>query len=141
MTDEHASGDVSRRAFLAATGTVGAVGLAGCTQEGAGSGDRGDDGGLSDTIDVAGSSTVFPVATAMAGRFESEHATVDIDLQSTGSGGGFANHFCPGRTDFNDASRPIQPEGEARSENGVTPIGIRQHRERQRPGRRRPSPA
>jgi phosphate transport system substrate-binding protein len=126
MTEESTSGRVSRRKFLAATGTVGAVGLAGCTQSGSGGGGDGGDGGdgeLSGTIDIAGSSTVFPLATAMAERFQEEHSEVNINIQSTGSGGGFANHFCPGRTDFNNASRPIQPpEEDACSENGVTPV-------------------
>jgi len=120
---------VSRRKFLAATGTVGAVGIAGCTQSGSGGGDGEDGGGgdggdgLSGTIDIAGSSTVFPLATAMAERFQAEHSEVNINIQSTGSGGGFANHFCPGRTDFNNASRPIQAEEEqACSDNDITPV-------------------
>jgi phosphate transport system substrate-binding protein len=128
MTEGSTSGRVSRRKFLAATGTVGAVGLAGCTQSGAGGDGGSDDGGdggdgLSGTIDIAGSSTVFPLATAMAERFQEQHSEVNINIQSTGSGGGFANHFCPGRTDFNNASRPVQPEEEqACSENDVTPV-------------------
>ena len=123
MTEESTSGRVSRRKFLAATGTVGAVGLAGCTQSGGGGGGDGDDGELSGTIDIAGSSTVFPLATAMAERFQAEHSEVNINIQSTGSGGGFANHFCPGRTDFNNASRPIQAEEEqACSDNDITPV-------------------
>ncbi|WP_049936574.1 PstS family phosphate ABC transporter substrate-binding protein [Haloplanus natans] len=123
MTEGSTSGRVSRRKFLAATGTVGAAGLAGCTQSGSGGGGGGD--GLSGTIDIAGSSTVFPLATAMAERFQEEHSGVNINIQSTGSGGGFANHFCPGRTDFNNASRPIQPEEEqACSENNITPVEL-----------------
>jgi len=126
MTEESTSGRVSRRKFLAATGSVGAVGLAGCTQSGAGGSDGGTDGdGLSGTIDIAGSSTVFPLATAMSERFQEQHSGVNINIQSTGSGGGFANHFCPGRTDFNNASRPIQPsEEETCSGNGVTPVEL-----------------
>jgi phosphate transport system substrate-binding protein len=125
MTDEPAGSSVSRRKFLTATGSIGAVGLAGCTQSGSGGDGNGGDGDLSGTIDIAGSSTVFPLATAMAERFQSQHSEVDINLQSTGSGGGFANHFCPGRTDFNNASRPIQPEEEeACSSNDVTPVEL-----------------
>jgi phosphate transport system substrate-binding protein len=123
MTEESTSGRLSRRTFLAATGTVGTVGLAGCTQSG--SGGDGGDGGLSGTIDIAGSSTVFPLATAMAERFEEQHSETNINIQSTGSGGGFANHFCPGRTDLNNASRPIQSEEEeACSSNGITPVEL-----------------
>jgi phosphate transport system substrate-binding protein len=133
MTDDVTDGRVSRRKFLAAAGAVGAVGIAGCTQEGSGDGDGGGgdggDGGsgdgLSGTIDVAGSSTVFPLATAMAERFQERHSGVDVNLQSTGSGGGFANHFCPGNTDFNNASRPIKPEEERTcADNDVTPVEL-----------------
>jgi phosphate transport system substrate-binding protein len=61
----------------------------------------------------------------MAERFEQEHPDVDINLQSTGSGGGFANHFCPGNTDFNNASRPIQEtERAACEDNGVEPVEL-----------------
>ena len=114
--------DLTRRTFLAGAATTGAVAAAGCTSNNTGTE---DDGGLSGDIGIAGSSTVFPLATAMAERFQSEHSDVNINIQSTGSGGGFANHFCPGRTDFNNASRPIQPEEEqACSENGITPVEL-----------------
>jgi len=132
MTDEPTGGSTSRRKFLTAAGSAGALALAGCTQSGSGGdgGDGGDGSSLSGTIDIAGSSTVFPLATAMAERFQSPdspsgHPEVNINIQSTGSGGGFANHFCPGRTDFNNASRPIQPEEEeACSENDITPVEL-----------------
>jgi phosphate transport system substrate-binding protein len=120
MTETSADGSTTRRRLLAAVGAAG-VGLAGCTQSGAGGG--GD--GLSGTIDIAGSSTVFRVAMAMAERFGSGHSGVDINRQSTGSGGGFANHVCAGRTDFNNASRPIRAEeAEDCSGNGVTPVEL-----------------
>lgn len=117
---------VSRRNFLVGAGAAGVVGLAGCTTTtDGGSGDGGSGDGLSGTIDIAGSSTVFPLATAMAERFEQEHPDVDINIQSTGSGGGFANHFCPGNTDFNNASRPIQEaERTACEDNGVEPVEL-----------------
>ena len=112
----------SRRAFLSVSGGFGLAGLAGCTQknpnldstaDGAdGSGTDDGSGRLSGDIDIAGSSTVFPLATAMSERFEEIHPEVDVSLQSTGSGGGFANYFCTCQTDFNNASRPIQPEEE-----------------------------
>jgi phosphate transport system substrate-binding protein len=137
----------TRRRFVAATsGTLGALALAGCTENnnsddgGNGGGGNTDNGGngddgngeLSGTIDIAGSSTVFPLATSMGERFttpEDEggagHTQVEINLQSTGSGGGFANHFCPGRTDFNNSSRPIQEEEQqACSENGIEPVEL-----------------
>jgi phosphate transport system substrate-binding protein len=112
MVRDRADG-VSRRRFLGAAGAAGVVGLAGCT-----TGET--DGTTTNEISIAGSSTVFPIASAVAERFESGRSGVDITVQSTGSGGGFANFFCPGRTDFNNASRPIKPtEEEQCRENGV----------------------
>jgi phosphate transport system substrate-binding protein len=131
MRNDSSSTGVSRRTFLTAAGSAGAVGLAGCTQSGDGGNGNGDggDGGsgdsLSGTIDIAGSSTVFPLATAMGERFQEDNPDVNINLQSTGSGGGFANHFCPGRTDFNNASRPIRSEEEqACADNDITPVEL-----------------
>jgi phosphate transport system substrate-binding protein len=50
---------------------------------------------------------------------------VGFNLQSTGSGGGFANHFCPGNTDFNNASRPIrEQEQEQCASNDVEPVEL-----------------
>ena len=136
---------ISRRKYLIGAGAAGVVGLAGCTTqtdnnttEGSGgtspttggssgnsSGGSSGSGSLSGTIDIAGSSTVFPLATAMAERFMQEHPDVKVNLQSTGSGGGFANHFCPGRTDFNNASRPIKQEEKAQCEkNNVNPVEL-----------------
>ena len=113
------SDDVSRRTFLSGAGAAGLATLAGCaTQAGGGSGDGGD--GLSGSIAIAGSSTVFPLATQMKQAFQEEHPDVSISIQSTGSGGGFQNHFCVGDTDFNNASRPIEPEEEQLcADNGV----------------------
>jgi len=116
---DHPAGSVSRRRFLGAAGGAGALALAGCTttQDG---GDGGDGGGLSGNINIAGSSTVFPLSVQLKERFQQEHSDVSISVQSTGSGGGFQNYFCVGDTDFNNASRPIQPEEEDLcSENGV----------------------
>jgi len=98
---------ITRRTALASVAGIGAVGLAGCTQ----SGDESSDG-LSGEISIAGSSTVFPLMSAIGEEFEVENPGVNIDISSTGSGGGFSNFFCEGRTDFNNASRPIQPAEE-----------------------------
>jgi len=123
---ERDTGGISRRTFLASTGAAGALTLAGCTQQTDGDGSDGGDGdGLSGTIDIAGSSTVFPLAVEMRSRFREEHPEVSINVQSTGSGGGFQNHFCPGDTDFNNASRPVrEAEQELCSDNGVEPVEL-----------------
>jgi phosphate transport system substrate-binding protein len=112
----------TRRQVLAGVGAAGAAALAGCqsTGDGEGSGDE-----LSGTIDIAGSSTVFPLATAMSEEFRSEHGEVEFNIQSTGSGGGFANHFCPGNTDFNNASRAIREQEEQQcADNDVEPVEL-----------------
>ncbi|MFC6975753.1 PstS family phosphate ABC transporter substrate-binding protein [Halomicroarcula sp. GCM10025709] len=127
MTDSPTRG-ISRRGFLTSTGAAGALALAGCTEGPSGSGDGGSDGGssgsgssgLSGEITITGSSTVYPVAVAVANRFQQEHSGVDISVSPTGSGGGFSNHFCVGNSDFNNASRPIKGEEEDLcSENGI----------------------
>jgi phosphate transport system substrate-binding protein len=141
MTRDLSSG-VSRRKFLLTSSAVGAAGLAGCTQnnDGGSSGGSGGSGGsddsddsdstatgqpLSGTINIAGSSTVFPLSTALGEIFQEDNPEVNINVQSTGSGGGFANFFCVGDTDFNNASRPIKPEEEEQcSSNGVEPVEL-----------------
>ncbi|ELZ96827.1 phosphate ABC transporter substrate-binding protein [Haloferax mucosum ATCC BAA-1512] len=137
-------GVLSRRKFLIASGAAGLTGLAGCTEnnsDSSGGDQSGGDGtstseteqsggdgsqSLSGTVDIAGSSTVFPLATAMAENFRVEHSEVNINIQSTGSGGGFANYFCPGETDFNNASRHIKgEEADQCSSNDVTPVELK----------------
>jgi phosphate transport system substrate-binding protein len=132
---------VSRRKFLVASGSVGAAALAGCSEnpqssDGNGGNDGGNGGGetttdggggsLTGEIKIAGSSTVFPLATQMKQAFQTDHPDVDISIQSTGSGGGFSNHFCPGRTDFNNASRPITEEEQQQcADNDVEPVELK----------------
>ncbi|SFH47800.1 phosphate transport system substrate-binding protein [Halorubrum aquaticum] len=125
---------ITRRRSLAALAGAGALALAGCTQSsgdggsgGDGSGDGSGDGGdsLSGSINIAGSSTVFPLMSAVMEDFAEEHPGIDPTISSTGSGGGFSNYFCVGETDFNNASRPIQPEEEQLcADNGVEYIEL-----------------
>jgi len=118
---------ISRRKFIAATGAAGTVAIAGCSEGDGSSGEGGEstDSGtesmsLSGTIDITGSSTVFPLASAVAEEFQGMHSDVDISIQSTGSGGGFENFFCPGESDINNASRPMkQEEMDNCAENGI----------------------
>jgi len=128
MTRDGSSG-VTRRGFLVASGAAGAATLAGCTQEGdtgdSASGGTGTDQQLSGDIDISGSSTVFPLATALTQRFDDEHPQVIPNVSPTGTGGGFANNFCTGDTDFNNASRRIrEAEREQCAGNGVEPVEL-----------------
>src|SRR6056297_3597221 len=103
---------VTRRTALASAAGLGTMALAGCTQSGSGDEEQ--------EINIAGSSTVFPLMSAIAEDYEAENSGVNVSISSTGSGGGFSNFFCVGETDFNNASRPIQPEEEELcAENGV----------------------
>jgi phosphate transport system substrate-binding protein len=107
MAPSHFDG-LTRRNAIKALGGAGAFAVAGCTEtEGEG---NGDSGALSGDINIAGSSTVFPLMSAIAEDFSENNAEVSVNISSTGSGGGFSNFFCVGETDFNNASRPIQPE-------------------------------
>ncbi|WP_266078344.1 PstS family phosphate ABC transporter substrate-binding protein [Haladaptatus caseinilyticus] len=122
------SNGVSRRKFIVGAGASGAIAIAGCTKNPAASGSEGsgDDDALSGSISISGSSTVFPLAQAMQEKFVEEHENVSIDIKSTGSGGGFANHFCPGTTEFNNASRPIKKEEiSACKKNNVVPVELK----------------
>lgn len=117
---------ISRRTFLAGTGASGAMALAGCIKNPALQGGSQDSTELTGTISIAGSSTVFPLAEAMREKFLEVHPEVSIDLSSTGTGGGFANYFCPGKKEFNDASRPIKKqERMACKKNDIVPVEIK----------------
>jgi phosphate transport system substrate-binding protein len=59
-------------------------------------------------IAVAGSSTVFPLSEAMAGRFENEGYSGQITIDSIGSGAGFERFCVEGESDISNASRPIK---------------------------------
>jgi phosphate transport system substrate-binding protein len=108
---------VSRRNVLGAAGSAAALSVAGCL----GSGDEGD--GLSGEIIITGSSTVYPISNALAEEFKKDHPDVTMSVDPTGSGGGFENHFCPGNSDINGASRPIKDsEVQHCQENDVEPI-------------------
>ncbi len=103
-----------RRDFLAAASVVLSGGLAGCSGVFAAEGNQ---------VNIAGSSTVFPVTEAIASAFSEENPTVNISMSKTGTGGGFGNFFCAGRTDINNASREIaDAEVEQCGDSNVTPI-------------------
>ena len=63
---------------------------------------------LDGEIIEAGSSTVYPLAEAMANRFKDEGFGGQIALSSIGSGAGFERFCVQGETDISNASRPIK---------------------------------
>ena len=67
---------------------------------------------LSGSIVVDGSSTVAPLATLAAEKFQAQAPNVSVTVGTSGTGGGFAK-FCNGETDISNASREIKPEEQA----------------------------
>ncbi len=111
---------LTRRRLLTGAGATGVALLAGCTST-----DETSDGGLSGEISISGSSTVFPLAEAVAEQFMEAHPEVTVSVKSTGTGGGFENNFCTGNSEFNNGSRGIT-DGEKQqcSENDVDALEL-----------------
>lgn len=84
-----------------------ALGFAGCNNDNPSSN---ADGKLSGKLTLTGSSTIAPLATEIAKRFESLHPNVRIDVQTGGSGKGIADART-GQADIGMASRGLK-EGE-----------------------------
>ena len=78
-----------------------------------------DPSGLSGTIEIDGSSTVYLVSEAVAEDFSLIHGDVRVNVGISGTGGGF-KRFVAGETDISDASRPIEDNEAAKAAaNGV----------------------
>ncbi|WP_336328444.1 PstS family phosphate ABC transporter substrate-binding protein [Halovenus sp. HT40] len=126
---------LSRRSFVTTAGSVTALSLAGCVEDDNADSENStpeNDGNETDTdggnddeddsesdeqkdsgeIQIAGSSTVFPLMSAISEKYRQENSGVQPSVNRTGTGGGFSNFFCVGNVDFNNASRAIQPEEE-----------------------------
>lgn len=69
-----------------------------------------DSGGEQTLIRIDGSSTVFPIAEAVAEEFQlAGNSNVRVTVGLSGTGGGFKK-LCRGDTDISNASRPILAE-------------------------------
>ncbi|MDH5506748.1 MAG: PstS family phosphate ABC transporter substrate-binding protein [Anaerolineae bacterium] len=81
---------------------------------------------LSGDILLAGSSTVFPLAEAMAERFQDEGFNGNVTIDSIGSGAGFERFCVTGESDIANASRAIKDsEREACGAIGRDPLEFR----------------
>ena len=80
------------------------IALAGC--QGSAPGPSAGTPTLSGTIEIDGSSTVYPITEAVAEEFRKVHPQVRINVGISGTGGGF-KRFVVGETQISDASRPI----------------------------------
>jgi phosphate transport system substrate-binding protein len=75
--------------------------------------------GVSGSVRVDGSSTVAPLASFAAEKFQEANSGARVTVGTSGTGGGFEK-FCKSETDVNNASRPIKDEELAICEaNGV----------------------
>jgi len=74
---------------------------------GGGGESSGDAAGLSGSIKIDGSSTVYPVTEAAAEEFSAKERDVRITIGVSGTGGGFKK-FCAGEIDITGASRYIK---------------------------------
>ncbi|NJD18551.1 MAG: PstS family phosphate ABC transporter substrate-binding protein [Gemmatimonadetes bacterium] len=78
-----------------------------------------DAAALSGEVLIDGSSTVFPIAEAIAEEFQAANTGVRVSVGFSGTGGGF-KRFCAGETDLSNASRPIKDsERELRAAAGI----------------------
>jgi len=85
-----------------------------------------DPASVSGDIIAAGSSTVYPLAEAMAERFKDEGYAGNITIDSIGSGAGFERFCKTGETDISNASRKIKDsEAENCKAIGRTPVEFR----------------
>ena len=74
---------------------------------------------LGGTIEIDGSSTVFPITEAVAEEFNKVASNVRVNVGVSGSGGGF-KRFTVGEIDISDASRSIKEvEATIAEENGI----------------------
>ena len=121
-SDAEAKGDGEMRRLWQVTMWTALAGiLAGCSGED----DQSSGKTLAGEVQIAGSSTVYPISMAMAEEFSKLHPKVKVSVSSTGTGGGFKNFFIPGKTDINDASRPIKAsEADAARAKGIEPIEL-----------------
>lgn len=79
---------------------------------------------LSGRIIMDGSSTVYPVAQAMAEEFGYLATNVQIPVGISGTGGGFSK-LCDGQTDLANASRPVKTiEQDRCAENNIDFIEV-----------------
>jgi phosphate transport system substrate-binding protein len=78
------------------------------------------------TVNIAGSSTVFPLSTAILTQWIDEGGP-EYQIDSIGSGGGFERFCVEGGSDISNASRPINDEEVAACEEtwGGAPIEVR----------------
>ncbi len=97
-----------RRTLRIAAAVTGLALLGVACGEATGSGSSSGEG-LMGAIAIDGSSTVFPIAQAVAEDFQIANPDVEVSVGFAGTGGGF-EAFCAGDTQIANASRPIEDD-------------------------------
>jgi len=106
--------------MVAALAALAIVGAACSNDEASG----GTDGELTGSLNISGSSTVEPITSLVAEKFQAQNPGVQIAVDGPGTSDGF-ELFCNGETDISDASRAIKDEEIAAcAENGIEPVEI-----------------
>ena len=98
---------------------LGVLIISGCGTDNSGKDQNTDEKSLSGTINIDGSSTVYPITEAIAEEFRSVARNVRVTIGISGTGGGFRK-FARGETAISDASRQIKSsEVEACKQNNI----------------------
>lgn len=116
MSGQSCFGSRGARTLVALVAVIGALATA-CG--------GGETGGRSGTIQIDGSSTVFPITQAVAEEFRKDHRGVQVVIGVSGTGGGF-KRFTNGDTDISNASRAMtESEAEKAAANGVEYVELK----------------
>ncbi|MFY9586897.1 MAG: PstS family phosphate ABC transporter substrate-binding protein [Actinomycetota bacterium] len=102
-----------RKLVMSLAGIAVLILVAAACGNGGGSGSNEALKGLTGSINVDGSSTVYPISQAVAEEFGKDASKVKVTIGESGTGGGFEK-FCRGEIDISDASRPIKDEEKAK---------------------------
>jgi phosphate transport system substrate-binding protein len=111
------------------TGTLLALAIAACGGDSGGAGNGGEPASelanLTGTIEMDGSSTVYPISEAVAEEFGRETGgKVQVTAAMSGTGGGF-KRFCAGEIPISNASRVIKDsEKTLCQQNSVDPVEL-----------------
>ncbi|HEX2050358.1 MAG TPA: PstS family phosphate ABC transporter substrate-binding protein [Actinomycetota bacterium] len=105
----HMPGASTRTLSLAAASVALVLAATACGEANSSAAESGDGDSLAGSIAVDGSSTVYPIAQAVAEEFQIANPEVEVSVGFAGTGGGF-EAFCAGDTDLSTASRPIEDD-------------------------------
>lgn len=105
----HMPGASKRTLRFAAASIVLLLAATACGGANSSAAESGGGESLSGSIAVDGSSTVYPIAQAVAEEFQIANPDVEVAVGFAGTGGGF-EAFCAGDTDLSTASRPIEED-------------------------------